>query len=59
MIKELAQEFKKKDLCKLKYFLVIKVACSKQGIFASQIKYVLDLLKETGELRSKASSTPN
>jgi len=34
------------DLGKLKYFLGIKVAYSRQGIFISQRKYILDLLKE-------------
>jgi hypothetical protein len=32
----------------LKYFLDIKVARSRHGIFISQRKHVLDLLKETG-----------
>ena len=40
-------EFEIKDLGKLKYFLGIKVARSNKGIFLSQRKYVLDLLKET------------
>ena len=42
----LAKEFEIKDLGKLKYFLGIEVARSKQGIFISQHKYVIDLLKE-------------
>ena len=41
----------------LRYFLGIEVAYSKQGIFISQRKYVLDLLKETGKLGCWASST--
>ncbi|KAK2993286.1 hypothetical protein RJ640_022125 [Escallonia rubra] len=45
--KYLAKEFKIRDLGKLKYFLRIDVARSKEGIFVSQQKYVLDLLKET------------
>jgi len=36
-----------KDIGKLKYFIGIEVAYSKKGIFISQRKYVLDLLKET------------
>ncbi|XP_028069354.1 uncharacterized protein LOC114271885 [Camellia sinensis] len=35
-----------------------KVARSKDGIFVSQRKYVLDLLKETGMLGCKACATP-
>ena len=44
----LSSEFDMKDLGRLKYFLGIEVNCSKQGIFVSQRKYVLDLLGETG-----------
>ncbi|RDX84623.1 Copia protein, partial [Mucuna pruriens] len=47
-----------KELGKLKYFLGIEVAYSKQGIFISQRKYVLDLLKETGKLGCKISRVP-
>ena len=54
--RQLKQEFEIKDLGKLKYFLGIEVAYSKQGIFISQQKYVLDLLKKTEKLGSKASS---
>ena len=46
----MAKEFEIKDLGSLKYFLGIEVARSKQGIFISQRKYVLDLLQETGML---------
>ena len=56
--KYLAQEFEIKDLGSLKYFLGIEVARSKDGIFISQRKYVLDLLKETGMLGCKACATP-
>ncbi|KAK2985412.1 hypothetical protein RJ640_007354 [Escallonia rubra] len=51
--KYLAKEFEIKDLGKLKYFLGIEVARSKEGIFVSQQKYVLDLLEETVIWRSK------
>lgn len=54
----LLKEFDIKDLGKLKYFLGIEVAHSKQGIFISQQKYVLDLLKETGKLGCKPVATP-
>ena len=43
----LAQEFAVKSLEQLKYFLGIEVAHSKDGIFLSQQKYVLDLLEAT------------
>ena len=45
---ELKQEFVIKHLGRMKYFLGIKVAYSKNGIMLSQQKYVLDLLAETG-----------
>ncbi|RDX78328.1 Copia protein, partial [Mucuna pruriens] len=52
---KLATQFEMKELGKLKYFLGIEVAYSKQGIFISQRKYVVDLLKETGKLGCKTS----
>ena len=54
----LAQEFEIKDLENLKYFLGIEVARSRHGIFLSQWKYILDLLKETGMLGCKAIDNP-
>ncbi|OIT08636.1 putative helicase chr10 [Nicotiana attenuata] len=54
----LAQEFEIKDLGKLQYFLGIEVARSKRGIFISQRKYVLDLLKETGMIGCKPTESP-
>jgi hypothetical protein len=42
----------------LKYFLGIEIARSKHGIFISHQKYILDLLKETGMLRCKATDNP-
>ncbi|KAK2980438.1 hypothetical protein RJ640_013992 [Escallonia rubra] len=53
LCKYLAKEFEIKDLGKLKYFLGIEVARSKNGIFVSQQKYVLDLLEETIIWKSK------
>ncbi|RDX99738.1 Copia protein, partial [Mucuna pruriens] len=55
---ELATQFEMKELGKLKYFLGIDVTYFKQGIFISQRKYVLDLLKETGKLGGKTSRVP-
>ena len=51
----LVSQFEMKDLGKLKYFLGIEVAYSRQGIFISQRKYILDLLKKTGKLGGKAT----
>ena len=49
----LAREFEIKNLGQLRYFLGIEVAHSKEGIFLSQRKYVLDLLDEIGLLGGK------
>ena len=54
----LAKEFEIKDLGKLKYFLGIEVARSKQGIFISQQKYVIDLLRKTCMMACKPIATP-
>ena len=54
----MSNKFEIKDLGQLKYFLGIEVARSRHGIFISQRKYVLDLLKETRMLGSKACDTP-
>ena len=43
-------QFRKKDLGKLKYFLGIEVAQSKQGISISQCKYTLYILDDMGML---------
>ncbi|RVW93958.1 Retrovirus-related Pol polyprotein from transposon RE1 [Vitis vinifera] len=58
MKKHLAKEFEIKDLGYLRYFLGMEVVRSKKGIFFSQHKYVLDLLKETGMLGCKPADTP-
>ncbi|XP_030460809.2 uncharacterized mitochondrial protein AtMg00810-like [Syzygium oleosum] len=55
---KLAEEFEMKNLGGLKYFLGIEVARSKEGIFLSQRKYVLDLLAEVGMLDCKPADTP-
>jgi len=53
----LAIAFEIKDLGKLKYFLGIEITYFKEGIFLSQRKYTMDLLKEIGLLRGRAAST--
>jgi Reverse transcriptase (RNA-dependent DNA polymerase) len=54
----LKDEFDIKDLGKLSYFLEIEIAHSRKGLFLSQRKYIIDLLKETGKLGAKPASTP-
>ena len=54
----LSKEFEIKDLGYRRYFLGMDIARTRHGIFVSQRKYVLDLLKETGMLGCKPASTP-
>lgn len=54
----LGKEFDIKDLGNLKYFLGIEIARSLKGLFLSQRKYVLNLLKETGKTGSKLANIP-
>jgi hypothetical protein len=56
--RRLEAEFDIKDLGKLKYFLGMEFARSKEGIFLNQRKYILDLLTETGMTGCKAAETP-
>ena len=56
--KALTREFEIKDLGPLKYFLGMEFARSKKGIFISQKKYILDLLREIGLLECKGAKTP-
>ena len=55
---ELAKAFEIKPLGRLRYFLGIEVAYSPQGIFISQHKYIMDLLKETKMNHCKPSAVP-
>ena len=55
--KNLAVEFEMKSLGDLKYFLGVEVIRSSKGIFLSQQKYVLDLLKEKCMLGCKPVDT--
>jgi Reverse transcriptase (RNA-dependent DNA polymerase) len=56
--KYLKKEFDIKDLGQLSYFLGVEIATSSKGLFLSQQKYVLDLLKETEKLGLKPAGTP-
>eukprot|EP00257_Ricinus_communis_P022132 XP_015581781.1 uncharacterized protein LOC107262162 [Ricinus communis] len=51
-------EFDIKDLGQLSYFLGIEIETSHKGLFLSQRKYVLDILKETGKMEVKPINTP-
>lgn len=53
----LAKEFEIKNLERLRYFLGIEVARS-EGIFISQRKYILDLLKEIDMLGYRSADSP-
>ncbi|XP_021831999.1 uncharacterized protein LOC110771952 [Prunus avium] len=54
----LLQQFRIKDLGNLKYFLGIEVSRCRKGIFVSQRKYALDILKDAGLLGSCPNSFP-
>lgn len=56
--KQLRDEFEVKDLGVTRYFLGMEVARRKGGIFISQRKYTIDLLRDTGMLAHKPVGTP-
>lgn len=56
--KFILSQIKIKDLGKLKYFLGIEVAGASIGIFLSQRKYTLDLLRDAGLFRVKHVDFP-
>ena len=55
---QLRAEFEVKDLELMRYFLGIEVARSKEGLFISQRKYTVDLLKDIGMLTCRLMGTP-
>ncbi|XP_058766312.1 uncharacterized mitochondrial protein AtMg00810-like [Vicia villosa] len=54
----LSNQFQTKDLGKLRYFLGIEVAQSKDGLVISQRKYAMNILEETCLLNAKPADTP-
>ena len=54
---KLEAKFDIKELGKLRYFLGMEFARSKEGIFINQRKYILNLLKETRMTGCKAFET--
>jgi len=55
---KLDDQFKMNGFGKLNYFFRIEVAYSKKDNFISQIKYVLDLLKQTCKIGCKTTEAP-
>jgi hypothetical protein len=54
----MANEFKMSTIRELSYFLGLQIKQLKNGTFASQGKYIKDMLKKFGMIDSKAISTP-
>ncbi|XP_043692912.1 uncharacterized mitochondrial protein AtMg00810-like [Telopea speciosissima] len=57
--RQLANEFAIKDLSTLHYFLGIEATRSSSGLYLSQTKYALDLLKKTNMEAAKPMSSPS
>ncbi|CAN6702167.1 unnamed protein product [Malus baccata var. baccata] len=57
VITDLTKEFDIKDLGSLHFFLGIQIFRSSKGLFLSQEKYVIDLLKKTEMMDAKPAST--
>jgi len=55
--KYIAKKFEIKELGRLKCFLEIEVIHSSKGIFISEQKYIIILLKETSKLACKLGPT--
>lgn len=56
--KYLGECFHRKDLGKLKYFLGLEIARSRDGFVLSQRKYAMDIVTETGLLGATPAATP-
>ena len=54
----LAKKFEMSDLSMLHYFLGLEVKQGEDGIFISQRKYALDLLKKFNTVNCKVAATP-
>jgi len=58
LLQLLSVDFAVKDLGDLHYFLRVEVLLVKSGLFLSQHKYILDLLKKTNMLEAKPITSP-
>nr|XP_020163676.1 uncharacterized mitochondrial protein AtMg00810-like [Aegilops tauschii subsp. strangulata] len=58
LLSALRSDFAVKDLGKLHYFLGLEVAHTSDGLYLTEKKYSLDLLRHAGMLKCNPSSTP-
>jgi hypothetical protein len=58
LISSLQQDFALKDLSPLHYFLGVEALPDPHGMFLTQRKYILDLLKHANMLGAKTISSP-